>query len=101
MFPKRRRPTSPSTILNEEFLKPLGLAPKELAAKLGGLWTESKVKELLSGTIGFSGQTAQELAAVFGTTPEFWAHLEQAYRDWESVHKHNEKGSLKPWKKAV
>lgn len=38
------------------------------------------VDQILEGTMPVTPQTAQELAAAFGTTAELWTNLESAYR---------------------
>ena len=100
MLPKRRKPTHPGAILMEEFLKPLGMTPRQFADKLGGSWSEHKVEAILKGKEGVSDKAAEQFASVLETTPQFWIHLQRLYHQWEETHKQNEKGSLKPWKKA-
>lgn len=100
MFPKRRKPTHPGEILQEEFLKPLHMDAKKFASVLGGNWSELKVSAIISGAEGVSDQTAHEFAEALGTTIEFWKRLGQYYHQWQQTEKTNEKGSLKPWKKA-
>ena len=100
MLPKRRKPTHPGQILLEEFLKPLELSPRQFAEKLGNQWTELKIESFIHGQENLSEKGAQEFAAELGTTPHFWQHLQSLYNQWEEIHRQNEKGSLKPWKKA-
>lgn len=100
MLPKRRKPTHPGIILDEEFLKPLMMTPKQLADKLGNPWSELKVTALIKGKEPLSDKAAKELAAVFNTTANFWLRLQHQHSQWEEIHRQNEKGSLKPWKKA-
>ena len=100
MFPKKRKPTHPGIILQEEFLKPLNLSPKQCIQKLGSDWTELRLTAFIQGKEGLSDKAAQELAAALGTSAQFWIHLAQTYYQWEERKHHNEKGSLKPWKKA-
>ena len=100
MLPKRRQPTHPGRILFEDFLKPLELTSKQFAAKLGDNWNEKKVDAVIRGEEHISDKMAQEIAAVLNTTPGLWMRLQHLYSEWENIHKHNEKGSLKPWKKA-
>lgn len=100
MMPKRRKPTHPGQILLEEFLKPLLITPRQFAEKLGKNWTEIKIEAIIKGKENLSEKTAQEFAAVLETPPEFWQHLQDIYNQWEHIHRQNEKGSLKSWKKA-
>ena len=100
MLPKRRKPTHPGMILSEEFLKPLGMTSRQFAEKLGNHWSEVKIEAVIQGKENIPDRAFAEFAAALGTTPQFWQHLQTFYRQWEYNHKHNEKGSLKPWKKA-
>lgn len=100
MLPKRRKPTHPGIILKEEFLTPLGMTARQFADKLGPTWNEVKLEAILQGRENLSQRTAEEFAALLGTTAQFWKHLQQTYSQWEQTHRQQEKGSLKPWKKA-
>jgi addiction module HigA family antidote len=100
MLPKRRKPTHPGAILQEEFLKPLGWTPREFADKLGTPWSEMKVEAILNGRENLSDKAIQQFASALGTPASLWHHLQALYTQWESTHHHQEKGSLKPWKKA-
>ncbi len=100
MLPKRRKPTHPGTILSEEFLKPLGWTSREFAEKLGQNWNEVKIEAIIKGKENIPDKAFSEFAAVLGTTPQFWQRLQALHHQWEHNHKQNEKGSLKPWKKA-
>lgn len=69
--------THPGEVLEEEFMKPLGLSSNALAAKLG--IATNRISELLRGRRGMTADTALRLAKAFGTTPEFWMNLQLAY----------------------
>lgn len=100
MYPKRRAPTHPGTILLEEFLKPLDMNARKFAQILGGNWSELKINAIITGTEGISDQAAHDFAEALGTTSEFWKKLSQYYQQWQQIQNNNEKGSLKQWKKA-
>ena len=100
MLPKNRKPTHPGIILQEEFLKPLGWTAAQFITKIGEEMNEKRLLLFIQGKEPFSDSWAFKFAEVLGTTPEFWSHLQVLYYDWESQHKNNAKGSLKPWKKA-
>ncbi len=100
MLPKRRRPTHPGKILEEEFLKPLSMTPRKLAETLGGNWNEVKVEAIIHGKENINESAALALSKALGTSLEFWTHLQGMYNQWEKTHRANEKGSPKPWKKA-
>ena len=71
-----REPTSPGEILQEEFLRPLGLTQKVLAQHLG---CDLKViNRIVNGRSSITAEVAVRLAAALGTTPEFWLNAQQA-----------------------
>jgi antitoxin HigA-1 len=100
MLPKRRKPTHPGVILMEEFLKPLGMTPRQFAEKLGGHWNEYQIEAIIKGKENLPDKAFGEFGIALDTAPQFWQHLQNVYHQWEEIHQHNEKGSLKPWKKA-
>jgi addiction module HigA family antidote len=102
MVPSRRCPVHPGVVLQEEFLKPLNLTPKQFAQKLGGAWTELHVTAILKGKQGINPETARDFAAVLGTPEEFWIRLDQQHYQWEKIHNEyqNKKEANKPLKKA-
>lgn len=100
MMPKRRKPTHPGQVLLEDFLKPLSLTSRQFADKLGGDWSEVRVEAIIKEKEYLSPKAIKEFAETLGTTTYFWEHLQNIRKQWEQLHHHNEKGSLKPWKKA-
>jgi addiction module HigA family antidote len=100
MLPKRRKPTHPGVILLEEFLRPQGMTSRQFAENLGGDWNEVKIEAIIKGKGNLAEKNFEEFATALGTTPQFWQRLQSIHHQWEENHRHNEKGSLKPWKKA-
>ena len=92
MIPKHRPPSHPGEILSEEFLKPLGLSQDEFAAHLGGSWTQPKLSAIINKkraiTQAITQAIALDFADAFGTTPEFWLHLQSNYDLWKAVQDH-------------
>lgn len=74
ILPKNRIPTHPGEVLNEEFLKPMGLTQVALAAHVGV--PVQRINELVRGKRGVTPETAWLLAGAFGTTAEFWLALQ-------------------------
>jgi antitoxin HigA-1 len=70
MVPTDREPTPPGEMLNEEFVKPLGLTQAELAARLG--MSRPAVNAIINGKRAITPITAMRLGKAFGTSPEFW-----------------------------
>ncbi|HEX3126577.1 MAG TPA: HigA family addiction module antitoxin [Thermoanaerobaculia bacterium] len=77
MLPENRIPTHPGEILQEEFLRPLGLSEAALAAHLG--IPLKRIEEIVRGKRGVTPETAWLFAQAFGTTPELWATLQTNY----------------------
>jgi addiction module HigA family antidote len=77
MIPTHRIPTHPGEILQEEFLKALGVTQVALAEHIDV--SVQRVNELVRGKRGVTPDTAWLLAQAFDTTPEFWLNLQAAY----------------------
>ncbi len=71
-----REPTSPGEILEEEFLRPLGMTQRRLADHLG---CDIKViNRIINGRSRVTPEMALKLAASFRTSPEFWLNAQEA-----------------------
>jgi addiction module HigA family antidote len=68
----------PGEILSEEFLTPLSLTQVDAARQLG--LSVNRLNEIVLGKRGVTADTALRLSARFGTTPQFWMHLQA---DWD------------------
>lgn len=69
--------THPGEMLNEEFLKPLGLSQNALAMKIHVPAT--RIGDIIHGRRAITPDTALRLARFFGNSPEFWMNLQQMY----------------------
>jgi addiction module HigA family antidote len=74
---KKSAPPHPGQILNEEFLKPLGLSQNRLGHEIGV--APRRINEIVHGKRGVSADTALRLAHYFNMTPEFWLGLQMGY----------------------
>ncbi len=72
--PTNREPTHPGEILREEFLQPMGITQRELAAGIHVPY--QRINELVNRKRGVTPSTALRLAKYFGTTPGFWMNLQ-------------------------
>ena len=77
MKKNRRRPVPPGEILNEEFLKPLGLTANALAKAIGV--PPNRITAILKDERGITGDTAIRLGTFFKTSAEFWMNLQMTY----------------------
>ena len=76
----KRKPTSPGEILNEEFLKPVGLTQKELAAHLQCDY--KVINRIVNERASVSPEMAVKFAAAFETTPDFWLNAQMTMDLW-------------------
>ena len=71
------RPVPPGEILNEDFLKPLGLTANALAKAIGV--PPNRIMAILKDERGITGDTAIRLGTFFKTSAEFWMNLQMTY----------------------
>jgi addiction module HigA family antidote len=74
MAVKRLVPIHPGEILEEEFMRPLGLSANGLAKALDVPVT--RVSEIVRGRRGVTADTALRLARLLGTSAELWMGLQ-------------------------
>src|SRR5260370_6280483 len=74
----------PGEILQEEFLKPLGITVYELAKRIH--LSRSRVNDIAVGRRAVTADTALRLARFFGTTPAFWMNLQTTYELREATN---------------
>ncbi len=70
-------PVTPGEVLREDFMVPLGLSGRALAAELG--IPANRLTEIIAGRRAVTAETALMLAERFGTTAEFWLGLQMPY----------------------
>ena len=74
-------PPHPGGIVRRQCLEPLGLSVTRAAEGLGV--TRQALSELLNGRTGISPEMAIRLSKAFGSTPETWLGMQQAYDLWQ------------------
>jgi len=67
----------PGEILLEDFMKPLGITARQLAADIDV--SPSRISELVNGTRPITADTALRLGLFFGMEPRFWLNLQGEY----------------------
>jgi addiction module HigA family antidote len=77
MIPSNRTATHPGIILLKEFLEPLALTQKALAAHVG--IPVQRVNEIVRGKRGITPETAWLFSEALRTTPEFWLNLQSIH----------------------
>jgi addiction module HigA family antidote len=70
-------PIHPGRMLLEEFLAPARISQRAMAKRLG--WTVAKINELINGKRGITADSALDLAAELGTSPEVWLNLQMQF----------------------
>lgn len=82
MFERKRKPTTPGEILQEEFLKPSKITQKDLSNHLG---CDIKViNRIVNGRTSVTAEMALKLAAALNTTPDFWMNTQKAVDLYEA-----------------
>lgn len=72
----KMRPVHPGEILGDE-LEELGMSANSLAKALAV--PTNRITAILNGQRGVTADTALRLARYFGTTPQFWLNLQNAF----------------------
>lgn len=85
---KKRKPTHPGEILDEDYIKPLNLNLQKLADRLG--IARNTLFKIRTAKAGVTPAIALALAEAFDTTPQLWLNLQTNYDLWieEQDHKH-------------
>jgi len=80
--PKTLPNVHPGEVLDQEFLRPMGLSQNALARAMGV--APRRINEIVLGKRAITADTALRLARAFGTSAEFWMNL-QASHDLEDA----------------
>lgn len=83
---KRRKPTHPGKILEEDYIKPLKLNLQKLADRLG--IARNTLFKIRAGEASVTPSIALSLAEAFDTTPQLWLNLQMHYDLWVGEHGH-------------
>jgi addiction module HigA family antidote len=70
-------PILPGEILEEEFLKPLGISAYKLSKEINV--SETSISEIINGTQKITTDTALRLSKYFGNSVEFWTGIQNEY----------------------
>ena len=70
-------PLRPGEVLLEEFMRPMGITSRALAAALGV--PSNRISLIVNGSRNVTAETALLLARHFGTTAELWMNLQTAH----------------------
>ena len=67
----------PGEILLEDFMKPMGISARQLAANIDV--SPSRISELVNGQRPITADTALRLGLFFGMEPLLWLNLQSEY----------------------
>jgi addiction module HigA family antidote len=67
----------PGEVLNEEFLKPLGISAYRLSKDI--YIPQTRISEILKGRRRITADTALRLSKYFGNSPKFWLGLQDDF----------------------
>ncbi len=67
----------PGEILLEEFMKPMGISARQLAADIDV--SPSRISEIIHGNRPITADTALRLGLFFSMEPRFWINLQAEY----------------------
>ena len=85
--------THPGEVLKEDYLVPLGMSARALAAELDV--PANRVSEIVRGQRDVTADTALRLARYFETDPRFWLNL-QAAHDLSKAQAAHDYSAIKP-----
>jgi addiction module HigA family antidote len=74
---KKIEPILPGEILEEEFLKPLGITAYKLAKEIN--ISATRISEIINGKRKITIDTALRLSKYFGNSVEFWIGIQNEY----------------------
>jgi addiction module HigA family antidote len=90
---KVANPSHPGEVLEELFLRPLGMSAGALARRLGV--PRTRIERLVKGQTSMTADTAIRLAAFFGNSEEFWLNLQDAH-DLEAARARVDVSAIRP-----
>jgi addiction module HigA family antidote len=77
MTQKKLSPIHPGEILEEEFLKPMGISQYRLAKDINV--PPRRINEIVHGKRSITADTALRLGKFFGISAQFWLNLQTRY----------------------
>ncbi len=83
---KKRKPTHPGEILDEDYIKPLNLNLQKLADRLG--IARNTLFKIRACKARITPAIALSLADAFDTTPQLWLNLQANYDLWVEDQEH-------------
>ena len=97
---KHLAPVMPGELLNEEFLKPMGISQYRLAKETG--MPAQRIGQIVLGRRSITAETDLRLCRFFGLTDGYWLRAQDAY-DLEMARQRigRDLENIKPWSCAA
>jgi len=86
---RKRKPTHPGIILEEDYIKPLEIKNLQKLADWLGV-SRKTLHKIRTGVGRITPEMALRLAKLFRTSPELWLNLQQKYDLWTTLKEHPE-----------
>lgn len=91
---------SPGELLQEEFLKPLGISKYRLAKEIGV--PAGRIGQIVAGKRSITADTDLRLCKFFGLSNGYWLRAQAAYDTEIAQHElEDELNKIKPWNSAA
>jgi len=90
-----RRPTHPGSIIKEDYLLPLSITIKDMAANLG--ISRKTLSKIINERGAITPDMALRLSRAFDTTPDFWLNLQKNFDLWQAEKESKEWKKVKPF----
>ncbi len=89
-----RRPTHPGNIIKEDYLLPLSITIKDMAANLGV--SRKTLSKITNERGAITPDMALRLSRALDTTPDLWLNLQKNYDLWQAEMESQEWKKVKP-----
>ena len=90
-------PVTPGELLNEEFLKPMGISQYRLAKEIGV--PPQRISEIIAGRRSMTADTDLRLCRFFGLSNGYWLRAQAAYDAEVAQEKLSHVlAEIKPWR---
>jgi addiction module HigA family antidote len=94
-----RRPTHPGIIIREDYLIPLSITIKDMAATLG--ISRKTLSKIINERGTITPDMALRLSRAFDTTPDFWLNLQKNFNLWQAETESTEWKKVKPFSQKM
>lgn len=90
-----RRPSHPGIIIKQDYLLPLAITIKDMAATIGV--SRKTLSKIINGRGAITPDMALRLSRALDTTPDLWLNLQKNFDLWQAETKSQEWKRIKPF----